>query len=381
MSKASPVIGAYINRLISGQDLTREETVFASELIVNNEVTEIQQGAFLAALTAKGPVPQEISAVWQTLYEFDTVQCTPKVAGRIIDNCGTGMDGFKTFNISTAAALVAASAGVCMARHGARAVTSLCGTVDVCETLGVDVECDVSFVQKSLEKAHIGIFNGMSAYVHPKALFRLLSAMHFGSILNISASLANPVNPKFAVRGVYSRKMVITVAETMKAMGFCRALVFHGEGPDTSGGMDEISPFGKTWVAELKKDGDITYDSIHAADFSAIRVNPASIAGGSGPEQEALNLVRLLSGKAAGGRSFTVCLNAAPILYLAGKVDTLKQGFDMASDILQSGQVIHTLKEWICCQNRDPESGLNTFNALLNRLEGKPSLVLTEAVN
>jgi anthranilate phosphoribosyltransferase len=287
------------------------------------------------------------------------------------------MDGFKTFNISTAAALVAATAGVCMTRHGARAVTSHCGTVDVCEKLGIDVECDVRFVQQSLEQAHIGIFNGMSPHVHPRALFRLLGAMHFGSILNISASLANPVNPKFAVRGVYSKDMVKTVAETMKAMGFCRALVFHGEGPGASGGlqqtggMDEISPFGTTWIAELKEGGDIDYYSIHAREFSTLRVNPKSIAGGAGPREEALNLAGLLRGKAQGSRFVTVCLNTAPILYLAGKADTLKQGVEMAADILQSGQVTHTLKNWIRCQNRDPESGLKTFNCLLNQLDGE----------
>jgi anthranilate phosphoribosyltransferase len=369
MPEASPMIGTYINRLISGENLTKEETVTAGELIVNDEITEIQQGAFLAALTAKGPTPEEICGIWQTLYEYDTVQCAPRIDGPIMDNCGTGMDGFKTFNISTAAAIVAARAGVCMARHGARAVTSHCGTVDVCEKLGIDVDCEVGLVQRGLEQARIGIFNGMSPHVHPRALFRLLRAMGFGSILNISASLANPVHPRLAVRGVYSKDMVKTVVETMKAMGFCRALVFHGEVPGTSGGMDEISPFGTTWLAELKEDGTIMYGTIHAKEFSAMRVHPASIAGGSGPQQEALNLAGLLSGKEQGSRFFTVCLNTAPILYLADKVDTLQQGMDMAAEILQSGEAIHTLKDWIRCQNRDPESGLDRFHSLLEQLD------------
>lgn len=369
MTKAIPEIGTYINRLIAGRDLTREETVWAGERIVNNEATEIQQGAFLAALTAKGPTPEEISGLWQTLYELDTVKCTPRVEGRIMDNCGTGMDGFKTFNISTAAALIAATAGVCMARHGARAVTSRCGTVDVCEKMGIDVECEIGLVQNSLEQANIGIFNGMSSRIHPRALFRLLGAMHFGSVLNISASLANPANPGFAVRGVYSKEMVETVILTMKAMGFCRAIVMHGQSPGDFGGIDEISPFGTTWVAELKENGEIARYTLHARDFGAMQVDADSVAATSDPEREALELIRLLRGRTPWSRFFTTCLNTAPVLYLAGKVQTLKQGFDLAAEILQSGQALDTLEKWIRCQNQNPETGLNTFNALLDRLE------------
>jgi anthranilate phosphoribosyltransferase len=278
------------------------------------------------------------------------------------------MDSFKTFNISTASAVIAATAGVCLARHGARAVTSHCGTVDVCEKMGIDVECQVSLVQKSLEQANIGLFNGMSSQVHPRALFRLLKAMRFGSILNIAASLANPAAPRLGVRGVYSKEIIPTVAQTMKEMGFCQALVFHGQSPDRSGGMDEISPFGTTWIAELQEDGDIRNYTIDAQDFGTFSIRPETITSSSDPEQEALRLVHLLRGTEHGTPFFTVCLNTAPILYLAGQVDTLHQGFEMASEILRSGQALLTLKNWICWQNKNPESGLRTFNRLVSRV-------------
>lgn len=371
MSEASPVIGAFINRLISGQDLSRQETELASELIVNNKVTEIQQGAFLAALTSKGPTPEEITGVCQTIYRYDTIKCSPKVKNRIIDNCGTGMDSFKSFNISTAAAIIAAAGGVCLARHGARAVTSSCGTVDVCEKLGIDVECQVSLVEKSLEQANIGLFNGMSNLVHPRALFRLLKAMRFGSILNISASLANPAAPRFSVRGVYSRKVMPTVVRTMKELGFCRALVLHGQSPNRSGGMDEISPFGTTWISELQGDGEIKNYTIEASDFGRLSIRPEAIVTCSDPEQEALRMMEILTGKKQGGRFFTVCLNTAPIFYLTGQAETLKQGFEMAAEILSSGQALSTLKDWVLWQNRDPEAGLKSFNRLLTHLDSR----------
>lgn len=371
MAEASSAIGAFINRLISGQDLSRQETELASELIVNNKVTEVQQGAFLAAMTAKGPTPEEISGVCRTIYQYDTIKCNPQVKGRVIDNCGTGMDGFKTFNISTAAAIAAAAAGACMARHGARGVTSHCGTVDVCETMGVDVECQVSMVEKSLEMANIGLFNGMSSLVHPKALFRLLKAMRFGSILNISASLANPARPRFGVRGVYSPEIISTVAQTMQGLGFCRALVLHGQAPDQAGGMDEISPFGTTWVSELQEDGSIKSYTIEASDFARMQVRAEAIAASLDPEIEALRLIELFLGKERGSRFLAACLNTAPILYLAGQADTLKQGFEMAAEILRSGQALSTLKDWILWQNKEPDSGLRSFHRLLSLLDSR----------
>ena len=139
--------------------------------ILLNEQPDLQQGAFLAAITAKGPTPEEIAGIWEAIYEVDTVKVRPEVSGPLVENCGTGMDSIKTFNVSTAAALVAASDGVFIARHGARAITSRCGTVDLLESLGIDMECDAAVVKRSIEKAGIGIFNGMSQKVHPQALF------------------------------------------------------------------------------------------------------------------------------------------------------------------------------------------------------------------
>lgn len=214
--------GSKVDALIKGQDLTRAEAGDLFRQILNNEQPDLQQGAFLAAITAKGATPQEIAGIWEAIYEIDTVKVHPDVSGPLAENCGTGMDSIKTFNISTAASIVAAADGIRMAKHGARAITSKCGAVDILETLGVDVECDVSLVKRSIEEAGIGIFNGMSGKVHPQALYRILSQIRFGTVLNIAGSLANPALPTYGVRGVYSKEMVLPIAKAMKEIGYKR---------------------------------------------------------------------------------------------------------------------------------------------------------------
>jgi anthranilate phosphoribosyltransferase len=162
MEERLKYFGSKVDALIKGHDLTRAEAKDLFREVLLNQQPDLQQGAFLAAMTAKGATPEELAGSWEAIYDIDTVKVCPDVPGPLVDNCGTGMDTIKTFNISTAASVVAAADGIYMAKHGARAITSKCGTVDVVEALGVDVECDVSVVKRSIESAGIGMFNGMS---------------------------------------------------------------------------------------------------------------------------------------------------------------------------------------------------------------------------
>ena len=148
MEESLRYFGSRVDRLIRGEDLSREEANILFGQILKNEQPDLQQGAFLAAITAKGASAEEIAGIWQAIYDIDTVKVRPEVCGPLADNCGTGMDGIKTFNISTAASLVAAADGICMAKHGCRAITSMCGAADILEALGVDVECDVGSGEK-----------------------------------------------------------------------------------------------------------------------------------------------------------------------------------------------------------------------------------------
>lgn len=359
--------GSGVNDLISGKSLSRAQAKDLFRQVLLNEQPDLQQGAFLAAITAKGATPQEIAGSWEAIYEIDTIKVTPDVASPLVDNCGTGMDTLKTFNISTAASLIAAADGIVMAKHGARGITSKCGTVDMLEALGVDVECDVSVVKRSIEEAGIGIFNGMSPQVHPTALGRILSQIRFGTILNIAGSLANPALPRYGIRGVYAEAMLRPTLETMKEIGYQQALVFHGLNASGTRGMDEMSTLGPTTVMELSRDGGIATYTITPEELGIPVAREEELLTSGNKEVEVQRLLQLLNGEDAGARQDIVCLNAAPILCMMGRASTLSEGVERARSIVQSGRAMKKLQDWTRSQNADPSLGENKFDELMGR--------------
>lgn len=360
--------GSRIMDLAQGKDLSREEVKELYSQVLLNEQPDLQQGAFMMMLSAKGETAEEIAGSQAAIYELDTVKVNPVTPEPLVDNCGTGMDELNTCNISTAASVIAAADGVYLAKHGARAVTSSCGAVDILEAIGLDVECDVDIVQNSIEKAGIGIFNGMSPKVHPQALGRILSQIRFGTTLNIAGSLSNPALPEYGVRGVYSESLPQTVAEAMREIGYKKAIVFHGLNGDGNKGMDEISSLGETKIAELDETGKITSYSIFPEDMGITRATEEDILPSSNLEDEALNFLKVLSGKDRGPKYEIICLNAAPILYLMGKAKTLKDGVIRAREIIESGLAIAKLKQWVKEQNSSSEAGATRLEYLLAKL-------------
>jgi len=360
-SHSDQQFGTVITRLIRNENLTRKESQDAFEKILKNQTTEMQQGAFLAALTAKGETEAEAAGAWEAIYELDTQKVSINSPTPLVENSGTGMDTFKTFNISTAASVIAASGGIRMVRHGARAISSVCGTVDIAEALGVDVECSADLVAASINKAGIGLFNGMSPLIHPKALGRILSKIYFGSTLNIAASLANPALPARGIRGVYSKEMVLPVANVMRAIGYERALVFFGGIDNSDKGMDEASVCGATYCAELEPDGSIDEFTFHPSDYDLKIHNPADLAPAANIRQEAKNFVSLVRGQKNGARSDAAILNAGLIFYIADKADSIATGVQNATAALESGDVLTTLENWVVAQNRDPQKGRETL--------------------
>jgi len=361
--------GEKIEQVLKGKNLTRKEAKNLFSQVLLGRQSEIHQGAFLAALTAKGPTPEEIVGSFEAIYELDTLKVKIETSQPLIDNCGTGMDAIKTFNVSTASAIVAAAGGVCLARHGSRAISSRCGTVDLAEAMGIDVECEVGVVKKSIERAGIGVFNGMSSKVHPQALFRILSQIRFGTILNIAASLANPALPRYGVRGVYSSDLVKPLVQVMKQIGYQRAMVFHGLNSEGSRGMDEISPLGETFIVELHESGEVSTYTIFPKDLGIKRrPQESDLLALSGPKKEALSLLKVLIGKDKGARYVTTCLNAAPIFYLTGKVNDLKEGVEMAKAIIDSGNGLSKLRQWVKEQNIDPQKGEEQLETLLREV-------------
>ena len=365
MEEKLKYFGGKVDQLIKHKDLTRSEAKEMFRQVLLNEQPDLQQGAFLAAITAKGATPEEIAGSWEAIYEIDTVKVRPEVNGPLVDNCGTGMDTLKTFNISTAASIVAAADGIYMAKHGARAITSKCGTVDIVEALGVDVECDASVVKRSIENAGIGLFNGMSGKTHPQALGRILSQIRFGTILNMAGSLANPAMPTYAVRGVYAKEMVLPIAKTMKELGYRRAYVVHGLDSKGTRGMDELSTVGKTYVADLKEDGTIEEYTLSPSDLGIKSANEDDLLCRLDKSREALMLLRLLSGQDKGSRRDIVLANTAPILVITGHAADLREGMAKAADIIDSGRAIKKLKQWVGEQSSDPKTKAEKLEVML----------------
>jgi len=355
--------GQVITRLIAKKKLSKEEAYDAFCMVLNNEVSDMQQGAFLAALTAKGETADEVAGGWKAIYELDTEKVTLAEPDGVVDNCGTGMDTFKTFNISTAASIVAAGGGVRVARHGARAISSACGTVDMAECLGVDVECTVEVAANSIEQTGLGLFNGMSPRVHPMALGRILSQIHFGSPLNIAASLANPALPKIGVRGVYAKELLLPVTRVMQSIGYTDAIVVYGSIDGSNKGMDEASVCGTTYCARLEKD-EISEFTFAPEDCGLPRHAASELAADTNIADAAVKMVTLLDGHAPAARTDAVLLNAALIFLVRGTVKTLKEGIEQARGVLDGGKAMETLSKWVAVQNTTPDKGLERLNSL-----------------
>lgn len=359
--------GERIVRLIERHDLTRDEARECWRQIIANEQPELHQGAFMAALAAKGETAAEIAGSFEAIYELDTNKVDLGSSAILVDNSGTGRDSFKTFNVSTAAGIIAAACGAAMARHGARSVTSKVGTVDVAEALGVDVDCDVDTVKRSIEGVGIGLFNGMSPAVHPQALFRILAQIRFGSTLHIAGSLANPARPTRAVRGVFSPTILHRTAETMRAIGYQRALVCFGWNGDRSAGMDELSTLGETEMVELLSDGQTRCATLAPEDLGLTRARPEEVATATNAQEAARMVIDALSPNGPRARRDIACLNAAAVLYVVDRATDLAKGLDLARAAVQSGRALDTLRQWVTCQNRHPDQGLARLAKVADR--------------
>jgi len=230
--------------------------------------------------------------------------------------------------------------------------------------LGVDVECPVSVVADSIVRSNLGLFNGMSPETHPAALGRILSQIHFGSTLNISASLANPALPKIAVRGVWCKDLLLPVLRVMHSIGYKRATTVYGTIDNSDQGMDEASVCGLSFAAQLKDDGSIRSFSFRPDDFGLASHKAECLAPFEDLEQESIEFLKVIKNCTTQARKDAVVLNAALILYVADKVPTIREGVRCSVEILQRGQAFETLKRWVQTQNREPAKGLDRFTCL-----------------
>lgn len=322
-----------IARVSSGADLSPAEAEGVMGEIVRGAATPAQIGGLLTALRMKGETVAEIAAFARAMRAAAVPVPLPGPAARV-DTCGTGGDGAGTFNISTAAAFVAAGAGVPVVKHGNRGVSSRCGSADVLEALGVNVAIPPKKVADVLASAGIA-FLFAPAY-HPAMEYARLVRREIGirTVFNLLGPLTNPAGARAHLLGVYDPRLALPVARVLADLGAERAMVVHGAG------LDEIATAGPTTVAELR-DGEVETYTLDCTEFGIPR-SPISAIRGGGPEENAAILLSVLSGKEGPTRDI-VLLNAGAAIYLGGKADDLAGGIARAEVSIDSGAALDRL--------------------------------------
>jgi anthranilate phosphoribosyltransferase len=316
-----------IRQLAAGRDLSLEEARDAVALIMDGQATPAQIGAFLTALSVKGPTPDEIAGAALVM----RAKATRIDAGGlpVVDTCGTGGTGKKPFNISTCAALVAAGGGAYVAKHGNRAATSRCGSCDVLEALGVAIEAPPAVVARCIREARIGFLYARSLHGAMKHAAPVRKEIGIRTIFNVLGPLTNPAGARRQVMGVYAMDLVRPIAEVLIRLGAEHALVVHSHD-----GLDEIALSAPTHVAEVR-DGAVTeYDvspetlGLPAARLEAIRAETVDAYA---------EAVRSVLGGATGPRRDAVLANAAAALVVAGVAADWHDGIGRAAEAIDSG--------------------------------------------
>ena len=317
----------YLQPVISKKGLTESKMIEAMTQVMEGAVSDIQLAAFLTALQVKKEtVPEIVGAAKVMREKAEKVKVNKS---NIIDTCGTGGDGSETFNISTAVAFVVAGAGLTVAKHGNRAVSSRSGSADVLKCLGINIDASLPTVERCIEEVGIGFLFAPLMHKAMKHAAVVRKELGFRTIFNLLGPLTNPAGANVQLLGVFDSKWVSPLAEVLRDLGSHRALVVHG-----FDGLDEITLTGETQVAELKS-GDITTFSINPKDFNYSLCSTEDLKGGT-PEENAFLIRNILNGD-QGPKTDIVILNAAAALYLGGKAESISNGILVAINSIKSG--------------------------------------------
>lgn len=335
-------ITEYIKQLIEGEDLSFEQATSLLDVIFESQVPEAQIAAFLTAMRIKEPTAPELAGLAKSLRSH-AVRVKVDV-DNLVDTCGTGGGAIKTSNISTAAAIVAAGAGVYIAKHGNRGITSGCGSADVLEQLGVKIDAGPEVVAECIKQAHIGfmfapMFHPAMKYVQP-----IRKSLGFRTVFNILGPLANPAGAKAQVLGVADESLMSLVAEALKLLGTRYAMVVHSDG------LDEISTAGITKIMELK-DGQIVHKRLNPQELG-IKLASIEQLKVADAKTSAKVLRDILSGQDTGPRKDIVVLNAAAAIIAGNLADDFTSALTKAEASVKSGNALRCLDELIEVSNR-----------------------------
>lgn len=318
-----------IRRLAHGESLDAETISEAFDLIMRGDGTPAQVAALLMALRVKGETVHEVAGVARALRRA-MVKLDVRDATDVVDTCGTGGGALTTFNISTAAALLAAGAGVRIAKHGNRSFTSKSGSADVLEALGVAIEAQPETMARALEEA--GITFMFAPLMHPamRHVGPVRRELAIPTVMNIVGPLANPAEAGRQVVGVADRARMELIAGALAELGSTRALVLHGEP-----GMDEVSPIGRTTVLDVR-DGSVSQWTIEPEWSQVAGIRAEDLAGGE-PKENAELIESVLRGEGPPAAEAAVLLNAAAAIYVSGQADSYRDAIEVARNALTSG--------------------------------------------
>ena len=323
-----------LSRLLDGGDLTRQEMEELFGRLMDGLIPDPVKAALLVALRMKGETAPEIAGAASAM-RARAVKI-PHRRERVVDTCGTGGDQRGTFNISTAAALVAAAGGVPVAKHGNRSVSSRSGSADVLAALGVDIEAPPAVAGRALDE--VGIAFLFAPLLHPamREVMPVRKALGVRTVFNVLGPLTNPAGARRQVMGVYAEGLVEPIARVLAELGSDHAMVVHG-----SDGLDEITTTGATLVGEVRG-GEVEVYELAPERFGVARAELRELAGGD-PEENAAAMERVLGGE-AGALADVVALNAGAALFVGGVVAGMEAGVERARELLASGAGMATLE-------------------------------------
>ena len=332
-----------IVKIVNKEDLTYDEAYAVMNEIMGGETTPTQNAAFLAALStksAKAETTDEIAGCAAAMREH-AIQV--KTGMDVFEIVGTGGDNAQSFNISTTSALVAAAGGMKVAKHGNRAASSLCGTADCLEALGVNIDQSPEKCVELLNKVGMCFFFAQKYHTSMKYVGPIRKELGFRTVFNILGPLTNPGSPAMQLLGVYDEYLVEPLAQVLVSLGVKRGMVVYGMDK-----LDEISMSAPTKVCEIK-DGWFRTTVISPEDFAFERCTKEALKGGT-PEENA-KIVRDILGGQKGYKRNAVLMNAGASLYIGGKADSMKEGIELAAEIIDSGKALETFNKLIEVSN------------------------------
>lgn len=330
-----------LTELVAGNNLSQVQSQHFFQAVLEGKVDPALLASVLTALKIKGETSAEIAGAALAIRQAAT--SFPEQAQAVSDCVGTGGDGANTINISTTAAILAASCGLKMAKHGNRSVSSMSGSADLLEAFGVNLNMSPETASNCLDKANLCFLYAPAYHTGFKYAGPVRKAMGIRTLFNILGPLVNPAAPKVMLLGVYTPELLETIAQALLLTGVERAFVVHGSG------LDEIALHGDTQLIEINN-GQLIERTISPADFGLANYSLEDIKGGT-PQENANVIKAILSGNGKPAHNSAVVINCAALLYLHGKAATLKEAAQLASEVLASGQGMQTLNNLVSLSN------------------------------